>query len=174
MRAIAPSIKPFLSPSSFFDSSSPVSPFEYEVALGWLPQKKPLGEQGLAKLVTQKSWLRNMQSFPVPADVTTFLTPVKRVSSGLFTHYKCIPSSCGKSQGIIYQLDYLSLMLTLIVWTGFYKIPWQTLQLEMKGSPMFAPVWWWEQTLTENIKDWQSLPIFLSLPFNKSPFRHPL
>lgn len=40
-----------LSPISS-DSSSPVSPFEYELALGWLPQNKPLGEQGLAKLFT--------------------------------------------------------------------------------------------------------------------------
>lgn len=34
------------------DSSSPVSPFEYEVALGWLPQNNPLGEHSLANLFT--------------------------------------------------------------------------------------------------------------------------
>lgn len=40
----------FTLPSS---SSSPVSPFVYEVALEWLPQNKPLGEHGLAKLFTR-------------------------------------------------------------------------------------------------------------------------
>lgn len=44
---------PASSSSSSSDSSSPVSPFEYEVALGWLPQNKPLGEHGLAKLFTR-------------------------------------------------------------------------------------------------------------------------
>lgn len=40
-------------PAPSFDSFSPVSPFEYEVALGWLPENKLLGEQGLAKLFTR-------------------------------------------------------------------------------------------------------------------------
>lgn len=40
------------SPPFLIDSSSPVSPFEYEVALEWLSENKPLGQRSLATLFT--------------------------------------------------------------------------------------------------------------------------
>lgn len=67
------------------DSSSPVSLFEYEVALGWLPQNKPLGEHAAWRSCSHMSefWLSKMHNSPVPTDLTTPLTTVR----GLFQIY---------------------------------------------------------------------------------------
>lgn len=163
-------------PSSSTDSSSPVSPFEYEVALGWLPQNKPLGEHGLAKLFTRVGILiEEYAQLSCCQWMWQPLSPQSRGLSQIYLHIiKYISSSCGGSQGFYKSIWIFASNVDTHCLTGFYKIPWQTRWLEMKGLTMFALVWWWEQTLTENIKDWQSLPIFLSLPFNKSPFRYPL
>lgn len=86
-----------------FDSSSPVSPFEFEVALGWLPQNKPLGEQGLAKLFTRVGILIEEYAELSCANGRDNLSHPSQKSLSwciyiLYIHY--ISSSSGKSQGI--------------------------------------------------------------------------
>lgn len=89
------------SSSASSNSSSPVSPFEYEVALGWLPQNKPLGEQGLAKLfytcrnfdwgiciALLCQWMWQPLSPPVRGPLQIYLHIIRFISS-----------FCGKSQG---------------------------------------------------------------------------
>lgn len=75
-------------PCTFSDSSSPVSPFEYEVRLGWLPQNKPLGEHSLAKLFIRVGILIEEIAELSCANGCDNLSHLsQRFEPDLFTHY---------------------------------------------------------------------------------------
>ena len=96
------------------NSFSLVSPFEYEVALGWLPENKLLGEQDPAKLFTRVGILTEQYAqLSCSNRFATTLTPVRGL---LQTHLHF------KVQLVILWQKCLSLMLTLIVWTHFYYL----------------------------------------------------
>lgn len=139
-----------------FDSSSPVSLFEFVVALGWLPQNKPVGEQGLAKLFTSVGILieEYAQLSCANGRDNLFHSSQKSLSRFIYTLQGISHLLEAKVKAFINHCKFLSLMLTLIVWTGPYKIPWQTRWLEMKDLTVIALVWWWEQN-----KYWQKISL---------------
>lgn len=113
-------------------------------------------------LHVREIWLRNTHGCASGCDAH-FSPQMEAISRNVYT-------VCGAARHLVkFESNFAT-----IFEQHLYKFPWQTRRLEMKGLTMFAPVWWDEQTLIENIKRWQSLPILLSLPFNNSLFRHPL